>query len=96
MTEPSQRRLAGHPNKLPRPKGELEALEAAWELPKGWRIISAVNNTVIGYFYVGDGGAVLPARRHSGAADAAAARGAEQHLPVGRKPTTRSSRCTAP
>ena len=52
MAEPSQRRLAGHPNKLPRPKGELEALEAAWELPKGWRIISAVNNTVIGYFYV--------------------------------------------
>ena len=38
---------------LPRPKGELEALEAAWELPKGWRIISAVNNTVVGYFYIG-------------------------------------------
>jgi len=53
MTELSQQRLAGHPNKLPRPKGELEALEKAWELPKGWRIISAVNNTVIGYFYVG-------------------------------------------
>ena len=53
MTDTAQRRLATHPNKLPRPKGELEALEAAWELPKGWRIISAVNNTVIGYFYVG-------------------------------------------
>jgi len=53
MTDISQRRLASHPNKLPRPKGELEALEAAWELPKGWRILSAVNNTVIGYFYVG-------------------------------------------
>jgi cytochrome c oxidase subunit I+III len=53
MTDLTQRRLAGHPNKLPRPKGELEALEKAWELPKGWRIITAVNNTVIGYFYVG-------------------------------------------
>jgi cytochrome c oxidase subunit I+III len=52
MTEPADRRLSGHPNKLPRPKGELEALEAAWELPKGWRIVTAVNNTVIGYFYV--------------------------------------------
>jgi cytochrome c oxidase subunit I+III len=36
MSEPLQ--LTGHPNKLPRPKGELEAL---------------VNNTVVGYFYVG-------------------------------------------
>jgi cytochrome c oxidase subunit I+III len=53
MTEPAQRRLASHPNKLPRPKGELEALEAAWALPKGWRIVTAVNNIVIGYFYVG-------------------------------------------
>ena len=53
MTDVSRQRLAGHPNKLPRPKGELEALEAAWELPKGWRIVTAVNNTVIGYFYVG-------------------------------------------
>ena len=53
MTDLTQRRLAGHPNKLPRPKGELEALEKAWELPKGWRILTAVNNTVIGYFYVG-------------------------------------------
>src|SRR5687767_13409798 len=42
-----------YPNPLPRPADELEALEKAWELPKGWRIISAVNNTVIGYFYVG-------------------------------------------
>jgi cytochrome c oxidase subunit I+III len=51
MSEPLQ--LTGHPNKLPRPKGELEALEAAWKLPKGWRIVTAVNNTVVGYFYVG-------------------------------------------
>ncbi|CAN7594943.1 cytochrome c oxidase subunit I [Bradyrhizobium sp. LjRoot220] len=52
MSEPSQARLAGHPNKLPRPSGELEALKAAWELPKGWRIVTAVNNTAVGYFYV--------------------------------------------
>jgi len=31
MTDTSQHRLATHPNKLPRPKGELEALEAVWE-----------------------------------------------------------------
>jgi cytochrome c oxidase subunit I+III len=24
-----------------------------WALPKGWRIVTAVNNTVIGYFYIG-------------------------------------------
>jgi len=41
-----------YPNDLPRPEGELERLEAAWELPKGWRIVTAVNNTVIGYFYI--------------------------------------------
>ncbi len=42
-----------YPNELPRPAGELEALQAAWKLPRGWRILSAVNNTVIGYFYIG-------------------------------------------
>jgi cytochrome c oxidase subunit I+III len=41
------------PNPLPRPDGELEALQRAWKTPKGWRIFSAVNNTVIGLFYVG-------------------------------------------
>ena len=41
-----------YPNDLPRPPGEKEALEAAWALPRGWRILSAVNNTVIGYFYI--------------------------------------------
>jgi len=45
--------MPAYPNSLPRPEGELEALEAAWALPKGWRIVSAVNNTVIGYFYIG-------------------------------------------
>jgi cytochrome c oxidase subunit I+III len=40
------------PNELPRPRGELEALERAWALPKGWRYLSVVNNTHIGLFYV--------------------------------------------
>jgi cytochrome c oxidase subunit I+III len=41
-----------YPNDLPRPEGELEGLEAAWRLPRGWRILSGVNNTVVGYFYI--------------------------------------------
>jgi cytochrome c oxidase subunit I+III len=41
------------PNPLPRPEGELEQLEAIWASPKGWRIFSDVNNTVIGLFYIG-------------------------------------------
>jgi cytochrome c oxidase subunit I+III len=40
------------PNSLPRPRGELEALEKAWERPKGWRIFTAVNNTEVGLAYV--------------------------------------------
>jgi cytochrome c oxidase subunit I+III len=41
------------PNSLPRPQGELEALERVWEPPKGWRLVTAVNNTWIGLFYIG-------------------------------------------
>jgi cytochrome c oxidase subunit I+III len=41
------------PNTLPRPKDELEQLHAIWEPPKGWRVLSAVNNTYIGLFYIG-------------------------------------------
>ncbi|CAN7622203.1 cbb3-type cytochrome c oxidase subunit I [Bosea sp. LjRoot237] len=41
------------PNSLPRPEGELKALKRVWEIPKGWRVLSAVNNTVIGGFYIG-------------------------------------------
>jgi len=44
---------ATYPNTMPRPSGELAQLEAVWALPKSWRIISCVNNTMIGYFYVG-------------------------------------------
>lgn len=35
-------------NPVPRPPGELEELERIWATPKGWRIVTAVNNTVIG------------------------------------------------
>lgn len=41
-----------YPQTLLRPPDELDRLKAAWALPKGWRIVSAVNNTVIGYLYV--------------------------------------------
>jgi len=41
------------PNSLPRPDGELAALERAWQPPRGWRLLSAVNNTRIGVFYIG-------------------------------------------
>jgi len=41
------------PNSLPRPHDELARLEAAWQPPRGWRLLSAVNNTHIGLFYIG-------------------------------------------
>ena len=41
------------PNPLPRPAGELAALSAVWQQPRGIRILTAVNNTYIGLFYVG-------------------------------------------
>ena len=40
------------PNSLPRPAGELQALERAWKAPDGWRRLSAVNNSHIGVFYI--------------------------------------------
>ena len=40
-------------NPLPRPAGEREALERAWQPPSGWRLLSAVNNTQVGLFYIG-------------------------------------------
>ena len=49
----NKERSGGYPNPLPRPEGELDQLKSVWAVPKGWRIISAVNNTVIGYFYIG-------------------------------------------
>ncbi|MDQ7746760.1 cbb3-type cytochrome c oxidase subunit I [Hydrogenophaga pseudoflava] len=41
------------PNPLPRPPGELERLADVWMLPRGWRSMSAVNNTFIGKLYIG-------------------------------------------
>ena len=40
------------PSGLPRPSGELARLEKAWEAPTGWRLLSAVNNSQIGLFYI--------------------------------------------
>jgi cytochrome c oxidase subunit I+III len=48
--EPEARAL---PNELPRPADELAKLERAWVAPRGWRMLTAVNNTYIGLFYVG-------------------------------------------
>jgi cytochrome c oxidase subunit I+III len=31
---------------------DRQSLEQIWALPAGWRILSAVNNTVVGYFYI--------------------------------------------
>jgi cytochrome c oxidase subunit I+III len=42
-----------YPNELPRPRNEQAELAAIWASPKSWRIVTDVNNTVIGYFYVG-------------------------------------------
>ncbi|HEX5779436.1 MAG TPA: cbb3-type cytochrome c oxidase subunit I, partial [Xanthobacteraceae bacterium] len=42
-----------YPNKLPRPKGELAELKRIWATPTGFRKLTAVNNTVIGVFYIG-------------------------------------------
>jgi cytochrome c oxidase subunit I+III len=50
---PSSAAEPDYPNPAPRPKGELAELQHIWALPKGWRIVTAVNNTAIGYFYVG-------------------------------------------
>src|SRR5688572_18492414 len=44
---------SNYPNALPRPRREREDLATVWAVPKSWRIVTAVNNTVIGYFYVG-------------------------------------------
>jgi cytochrome c oxidase subunit I+III len=41
------------PSATPRPAGEREELLRIWATPRGWRKISAVNNTVIGLFYLG-------------------------------------------
>ncbi len=37
---------------MPRPAGELAALEHAWKPASGWRFFSRVNNTQIGLLYI--------------------------------------------
>jgi cytochrome c oxidase subunit I+III len=44
------------PNPLPRPEGELAALEAVWKRPRGWRFVTVVNNNWIGVLYLGTAG----------------------------------------
>ena len=41
------------PNPLPRPADELKRLQEVWRLPRGWRRLTAVNNTVVGLWYIG-------------------------------------------
>jgi len=41
------------PNPLPRPPGELEALQRIWAQPTGWRALTDVNNSRIGLAYIG-------------------------------------------
>ncbi|QWC58356.1 cytochrome ubiquinol oxidase subunit I [Erythrobacter sp. 3-20A1M] len=40
------------PTHRPRPDGEVEELERIWANPKGWGLLTVVNNNYIGFFYV--------------------------------------------
>ncbi|MBB3220161.1 cbb3-type cytochrome c oxidase subunit I [Pseudoduganella umbonata] len=50
MTQGMEKAL---PNRLPRPPQELQRLEDVWRTPRGWRLLSSVNNTTIGLLYIG-------------------------------------------
>lgn len=41
------------PNPGPRPEGELDELKRIWATPTGWKLPTAINNTVIGTLYIG-------------------------------------------
>jgi cytochrome c oxidase subunit I+III len=41
------------PNPGARPDGEVAELKRIWATPGGWRVLSAVNNTVVGLIYIG-------------------------------------------
>ena len=45
--------MTDFPNPLPRPEGELARLEAIWKLPRGFGLLTVVNNTYIGLLYIG-------------------------------------------
>jgi cytochrome c oxidase subunit I+III len=49
----TQQDSAELPNKGPRPEGELEELKRIWATPKGFKMLTAVNNTVVGTLYIG-------------------------------------------
>ena len=40
------------PTRGPRPEGEVEELEKLWAGPKGWGLLTVVNNNYVGFFYV--------------------------------------------
>lgn len=40
-------------NETPRPAGERERLREIWALPRGLRFLTAINNNVIGVYYIG-------------------------------------------
>jgi cytochrome c oxidase subunit I+III len=40
------------PNVIPRPAGEREQLLEVWKTPRGWRLPTAINNTVVGLMYI--------------------------------------------
>jgi cytochrome c oxidase subunit I+III len=50
MSGTTERKL---PNEGNRPQSEIDDLKRIWATPKGFRLISAVNNTVIGLLYIG-------------------------------------------
>ena len=50
--EPAPQGAEGLPSALPRPPGELAELERVWAPPRGWRLVTAVNNTHIGLYYI--------------------------------------------
>ncbi|MFA5600927.1 MAG: cbb3-type cytochrome c oxidase subunit I, partial [Phenylobacterium sp.] len=41
------------PTREPRPPAELEELKQVWRAPRGWALLTVVNNNYIGLFYVG-------------------------------------------
>ncbi|WP_068876942.1 MULTISPECIES: cbb3-type cytochrome c oxidase subunit I [unclassified Phenylobacterium] len=41
------------PTQEPRPEGELADLERAWRAPRGWGLLTVVNNNYVGVYYVG-------------------------------------------